>query len=378
MAYFKSDMNKKLGIYLDKIVGGGTPSRSNSSYWTNDVPWASVKDISGKSKLSDTQEYISNEGLQNSASRLIQAGKVIVATRMAVGKAVIFDKDVAINQDLKALYPNDDLIDDYLFYLMNYHQKKLELLGTGSTVKGIRLSAIKNLRVFIPSVSEQKKIAQILSTWDEAIENVEVLIEKKKQFKKKLLSKTFDNLPQKKLVDVVNIIMGQSPSSDSYNELGSGLPFVGGNADIKENVTKPRFFTNQVTKIAKPNDIILTVRAPVGEVARNHIEICIGRGVCSLRPKLATDSSYIYQALKHKQKKWQALEQGSTFTAVNSNDVKKFSISWIDDPHSRSITAITLDQIDEEIELLAVKRKLLSKQKIGLMQRLLTGKVRVN
>jgi len=370
-------MTKKLGIYLNKIVGGGTPSRNNNSYWTNDIPWASVKDISSNSRLSNTQEYISNEGLDNSSSNLIPSGKVIIATRMAVGKAVVFDKDVAINQDLKALYPNNNLTDEYLFYLMTFHQKKLELLGTGSTVKGIRLSTIKNLEVFVPHLQEQKKIAQILSTWDDAIEAVEELIDKKKKLKKGLLNKSFSNLSTKKLLDVVNIIMGQSPSSSSYNDLRNGLPFVGGNADIKENETKPRFFTNQITKIAKPDDIILTVRAPVGEIARNKIEACIGRGVCSLRPKLASDSSYIYQALKYKQRKWKAFEQGSTFTAVNSNDIKKFPIPWMDDPSSRVSVAVSLDNIDQEIELLDVKRKLLSKQKKGLMQRLLTGKTRV-
>lgn len=370
----------KIGQLATKIIDyrGKSVPKSDSG-----IPLITARNIRQGFLDFKEDEYISKHDFEDWASKgFPKSGDVLITTEAPLGMVALFpDGKYAIGQRVICIQPNDKLIDSkYLMYqlLSTEGQRKLYKFSSGSTALGIKQSELKKIEITLLPLDLQKKAVQILSTWDKAIEAVEALIVKKKQFKRSLLRKTFSNLPNKKLSDVATIIMGQSPSSDSYNELGDGLPFVGGNADIKENETKPRFFSNQVTKIAKTDDIILTVRAPVGEVARNAIEVCIGRGVCSLRPKLPTDSSYIFQALKHKQKKWQAFEQGSTFTAVNSNDIKKFPIPWIENPHSRTSAAVILDQIDKEIDLLSMKVKLLSKQKKGLMQLLLTGKTKLN
>ena len=104
-----------LGKELESIEGGGTPSKKEPSYWDGVIPWATVKDITN-STSQDTQDHISQEGLQNSASRLVPARTILMATRMAVGDLKRFDVPVAINQDLKALTPRDSLDKNYLFH----------------------------------------------------------------------------------------------------------------------------------------------------------------------------------------------------------------------------------------------------------------------
>lgn len=94
----------KLGEALEKIVGGGTPSKSEPKYWNGNIPWASVKDMSdGVYRLSST-DHITELGLQNSSTNLIPKGTVIISTRMGLGRCFRADKEVSINQDLKALH----------------------------------------------------------------------------------------------------------------------------------------------------------------------------------------------------------------------------------------------------------------------------------
>jgi type I restriction enzyme S subunit len=83
----------------------------------------------------------------------------------------------------------------------------------------------------------------------------------------------------KRLGDVAEIVMGQSPSSSNYNASGAGLPLIQGNADIKNRKTITRMFTTQITKRGKSGDILMSVRAPVGEISRAGFDVCLGRGV---------------------------------------------------------------------------------------------------
>jgi type I restriction enzyme S subunit len=168
----------ELGSVLSKIVGGGTPSKENIDYWNGEIPWATVKDLK-KTIIADTIDYITEEGLKNSSANLIPAWTLIIPTRMALGKAVFFEKAVSINQDLKALYTKEVLDKYYLSHWFFYNSDFILSLGSGSTVKGIRLEVLKGLKISLPSISEQKEIASILSTNDDKLE---VLTEKKTHY----------------------------------------------------------------------------------------------------------------------------------------------------------------------------------------------------
>ncbi|MCG8207301.1 restriction endonuclease subunit S [Tenacibaculum finnmarkense] len=168
----------KLGELLNNIKGGGTPSKDIPEYWKSEIPWATVKDLK-KLILNDTIDYISKIGLENSASNLIPAWTLIISTRMAVGKAVFATKDVSINQDLKALFPKDNLDKFFLFHWFFFNSDNILNLASGSTVKGIRLEVLKGLTFALPPLKEQEKIASILNSVDEKLG---VLSEKKSYY----------------------------------------------------------------------------------------------------------------------------------------------------------------------------------------------------
>ena len=176
----------ELGDLASKIVGGGTPPRNEATYWNGNIPWATVKDLKGV-RLSATQEYISQSGLDKSSCKLIPSHTLILASRMAVGKAVVFNKDVAINQDLKAFYPKDTLDWQYLLHWYLSKSEYIEGMGTGSTVKGIRLDDLNTLPMDLPPLPEQQKIAAILTSVDEVIEKTQAQIDKLKDLKTGLM-----------------------------------------------------------------------------------------------------------------------------------------------------------------------------------------------
>lgn len=178
--------NTTLGRCFSKIVGGGTPSRAISEFWNGEIPWATVKDFATFNPYK-TQEYISEAGLNHSSTHLIPKGTLITSTRMGIGKIVIYYVDVAINQDLKALFVSDDVSKEYIYHLFGMVGKIIESLGNGSTVKGIRIEQLKNLSIVLPKKNEQQAIAQVLSDMDSEIEQLEKKLAKYQQIKQGMM-----------------------------------------------------------------------------------------------------------------------------------------------------------------------------------------------
>ena len=146
---------------VDRIVGGGTPSKSIPSYYQGEIPWMTVKDMN-KLFLTDTVDHITDEAVKNSSTNIIPAGVPIIATRMSLGKIVRTSFDSAINQDLKALFLSKE-IDQYFFeYWYRSQADHIESLGTGTTVKGVRLEVINALQFPLAPLAEQVRIAQKL------------------------------------------------------------------------------------------------------------------------------------------------------------------------------------------------------------------------
>lgn len=175
-----------LGSVLTTIVGGGTPSRMNPNFWGGPIPWVTVKDFATFSPKT-AQESITETGLKGSASHLIPAGILITSTRMALGKAVIYEVDVAINQDLKALFPKPCLDTVFLYYWFEENAAKIDELGSGSTVKGISLPDLKKIDFLLPEIEEQTAIATILSNLDSDLAALQAQLVKARQIKQGMM-----------------------------------------------------------------------------------------------------------------------------------------------------------------------------------------------
>lgn len=177
----------------------------------------------------------------------------------------------------------------------------------------------------------------------------------------------------KTLGDVSKIVMGQSPDSKNYFEYEIGLPLLQGNADIKERKSIKRIWTNQITKTCEKDDIVMSVRAPVGTIAKASFKSCIGRGICSIKPNDFVVSDFLYSFLENYESNWSNLSQGSTFESINGNDIKLLKIPIPSLSEQQKIATI-LSTWDEAINNCIATLKALSRRKQWLANELLFNK----
>ena len=153
-----------------------------------------------------------------------------------------------------------------------------------------------------------------------------------------------------RLSSVAEVIAGQSPESKYYNDKGDGIPFFQGKADFRIDYPIVRYWCTQPTKIAKPMDILMSVRAPVGPTNICDVEACIGRGLAAIRTSDKLNYKYLYFYFKSIEEKIASQGNGSTFSAITTSVLKDLQIPLPPLPIQKRIAEI-LDAAD------ALKRK---------------------
>lgn len=239
-----------------------------------------------------------------------------------------------------------------------------------------------DISVLIPSVDERTKITQLILSIEELITLHQRKLDNLKLKKKALLQKLFpkngerypelrfpgftDAWEQCKLSDITEIVMGQSPSSKNYTDNPNDNILVQGNADLKDGKVIPRLWTKEITKTIDKDGIILTVRAPVGDVAKTDYKVVLGRGVAGIK-----GNDYIYQFLQKLQNNryWVSLSSGSTFESINSNDIKDLIID-IPSIEEQTKISMLLNNVNSIITLHQRKLEHLKLQKKALLQQM--------
>ncbi|HEP1415748.1 type I restriction modification DNA specificity domain-containing protein [Streptococcus pyogenes] len=171
---------------------------------------------------------------------------------------------------------------------------------------------------------------------------------------------------EKELGDIVQITMGQSPSSQNYTTNPSDYILVQGNADIKNGYVFPRVWTTQITKQADKGDIILSVRAPVGDVGKTNYHVIIGRGVAAIK-----GNEFIFQILKYLKEigYWKRISTGSTFDNISSSDIKYAKIQIPSLPEQEAIGEL-FQTVDQLIQLQDQKLATLKEQKQTFLRKM--------
>ncbi|WP_224156886.1 restriction endonuclease subunit S [Leuconostoc gelidum] len=154
-----------------EIIGGGTPKTSISEYWNGSIPWLSVKDFGNDDRyVFETEKTITNEGLNNSSTKLLQKDDIIISARGTVGELAMLPFPMAFNQSCYGIRPKDDSIDKtFLYYLLRNSVQLLRKNTHGSVFDTITRDTFKGIEVEVPSIEEQVKIAGILSSLDDKI-----------------------------------------------------------------------------------------------------------------------------------------------------------------------------------------------------------------
>ncbi|HLB69412.1 MAG TPA: restriction endonuclease subunit S [Candidatus Methanoperedens sp.] len=195
----------RLGDVADDFVGGGTPSTTNPDYWNGKIAWMTSSHINGRI-VNSGQRLITEKGLKESSTHLIPKDNLLVATRVGIGKAAINSIDVAISQDLTGVIIKKDKVNaDYIYWVLLANLNKLKSLAQGSTIKGILKDDLANLKIPLPPLPEQRRIAEILSAVDRKLELERRRKEKLSRVKKGLMNELLTGRKRLKVENDGNI-----------------------------------------------------------------------------------------------------------------------------------------------------------------------------
>jgi len=373
---------KKLGEVATNFMYG---MNTAATVYDGENQYIRITDIDERTRLFTPNPLSSPDG-ELEDKYLLEKGDILFArTGASVGKSYLYsEKDGKIFFAGFLIRLNVKTENPYFIFsqtLTEKYQKWVLTMSMRSGQPGINAEEYKLLPIALPSFEEQSKIAFFLSKIEERIQTQSKIINDLKTLKTTLSKKIFsgelrfkDNngndfskWEEMKLKNIVIIQMGQSPDSSSYNFENIGMPLIQGNADILNRKSNPRQYTSKPTKFCDVGDLLLTVRAPVGYVGKSKHYACIGRGICSVKNNDKSILEFIYQFLLYFEGKWKSIEQGSTFTAVNSSDINSINILLPSIPEQTKI-ANFLSAIDSKIDMENQLLQKLEEQKKYLLQ----------
>ena len=227
-------MKCKLSDVMD-LIGGGTPKTSKPEYWNGTIPWLSVKDFNnGFRYVYETEKTITELGLENSSTKLLKKGDVIISARGTVGEIATIPFPMAFNQSCYGLRAKSGIVtSDYLYYLIKHNVSVLKKNTHGSVFDTITRNTFDNIEVEIPSIKIQEKIASILSDYDEKIELNNAINNNLEQQAQAIFSNEFltletlpDGWKQASLIDVADYLNGLAMQKYRPTADETGIPVL--------------------------------------------------------------------------------------------------------------------------------------------------------
>ena len=369
----------KLGE-VTEIMKGGTPSRNVERYFRGGIPWAIPSDITALDSalyINDTATHISEEALGKSAAKLLPAGTVLLTSRATIGETVIATVPMATNQGFANFICHETLLNVFLTYYLRYIKEKLNDLASGSTFKEITKGTLLNIEIPLPPLSEQRAIAEVLSDVDGLLNALEALIAKKRAIKQATMQQL---LTGKTRLPGFSGEWETKRFEDIFKRL-NGNPHKIQNSEYSVNGPYPVIDQGQDTVVGYSDQTEKLFKCPAGGV------IVFGDHTRIVK---FVDVDFLIGA------------DGTQLLAMKGNDVTKFlyyQLSTKDIPDTgynrhfkflRDLTfkiprsdeqqaiASVLSDMDAEITALEQRRDKTRAIKQGMMQQLLTGRVRLS
>lgn len=379
----------------------------SSKYVDKGVPIVRVSDYTLDSISDADLKYYPLEEKQNYLDFELHEKDVIVQTvgswqnnpASVVGKVVrvpYFLEGALLNQNAVRLTPIQDVDNNYLFYRLRTEEFKGHILGEArgaANQASITLETIKSFKFSIPNYETQVRIGKILATYDDLIENNQKQIKLLEEVAQRLYKEWFvdlrfpghedvaivDGIPEgwkeAKLVDIADVIMGQSPKSEFYNIEKEGLPFHQGVGNYGKRFVIDEIYSTSYTRIAEENSILFSVRAPVGRLNITKNKIVIGRGLAAIKHKLGYQS-YLFYLLKERFFKDNLVGNGAIFASITKDELLNQTFLVSDEKLVIDFNEISKN-IDTKINALDSQVELLVQARDGLLPKLMGGEIEV-
>ena len=331
-------MKCKLSDVID-LIGGGTPKTSKPEYWNGTIPWLSVKDFNNDFRyVYGTEKTITELGLENSSTKLLQKGDVIISARGTVGEIATIPFPMAFNQSCYGLRAKSGIVtSDYLYYLIKHNVSVLKKNTHGSVFDTITRNTFDNIEVEIPSIKIQEKIASILSDYDEKIElnnaiNNNLLEQVLAIYRQRFVDATNKSRQTCRADEYFDISIGKTPPRKepqwfstnpkdvtwvSISDMGTGGLYI---SESSEQLTKEAVDRHNV-KIIPDNTVLLSFKLTVGRIAITDGEMTTNEAIAHFKTNKKEINEYLYCYLKCFN--YQTMGSTSSIaTAVNSKIIK--------------------------------------------------------
>lgn len=401
-------MSEKLSDVVT-IISGGTPKTSVKEFWDGDIDWLAVADFNSSNRyVNSASKKITELGLNNSNTKMLEKGDLIISARGTVGAIAQLTKPMAFNQSCFGLRGKKDKLDtDYLYYWLKNYVDVLLNKSQGSVFNTINLSTFDDIKIELPSIADQRKISNLLTLLDDKIQTNNQINQELEAMSKTLYDYWFvqfdfpdqNGKPYKssggkmvynpelkreipegwgveKLENVANITMGQSPKGSSYNETGEGIMFFQGSTDFGWRFPVARQYTTEPSRIAEEDDILLSVRAPVGTLNIADTRCCIGRGLAAINSKVRANS-YIFNVMQDFKKLFDMMNSvGTTFGSITKDDLYSLQLVY---PPTELLMKFdkSVKSFDKEIKNRSRQNQELTQLRDWLLPMLMNGQVKV-
>lgn len=303
-----------------EIIGGGTPKTSISEYWNGSIPWLSVKDFGNDDRyVFETEKTITNEGLNNSSTKLLQKDDIIISARGTVGELAMLPFPMAFNQSCYGIRPKDDSIDKtFLYYLLRNSVQLLRKNTHGSVFDTITRDTFKGIEVEVPSIEEQVKIAGILSSLDDKIAENKKINHHLAEMAESIWKEKYANLkPNSTLGNFFPIITGKK---DANVARGGQYPFFSCSQGI--SYTDAYSFEGNAILLAGNGDFnVKTYNGKFEAYQRTYVLI----------PNNEYRLGFLYYAIKHFLSDITAGDRGSVIKYITKGDIENLNLYMPDD-----------------------------------------------
>ena len=367
----------KLGD-VTEIVKGGTPSRNIEKYFRGNIAWAIPSDISSFNTtlyINDTETHITEEAINNSAAILLPVGTVLLSSRATIGDTAINTVPMATNQGFANFVCHENLSNVFLAYYLRYIKKKLNDLASGSTFKEITKGTLLNIEIPDIPIQEQRAIAKVLSDVDGLINALDALIAKKRAIKQATMQQLLTGktrLPgfsgeweTKRLGDVAQIKKG-SMITEKDVVLGT-IPVIAGGQ-------QPAYYHNTANRTGKT--ITVSASGAYAGFVAIHNQPIFASDCSTISESSHYSIEFIYYYLVFNQNVIYNAQTGGAQPHCYPTDLMTMQIDLPSLEEQRAIAAV-LSDMDAEIAALEQRRDKTIAIKQGMMQQLLTGKVRL-
>ena len=334
-----------------EIVNGSTPKSGTPEYWGGEICWITPADLGvlDSPEIRSSARSITRSGYESCSTALVPEGSVILSSRAPIGHLGIATIPLCTNQGCKSFVPSDDVDSAFLYYTLLESVDDLRSLGSGATFAEVSKRKLSAFPIALPPLAEQRRIVAELEARLAAAERARRAafsqLNALEAMPAALLRNVFErdatikSWRRVEISKICEVVMGQSPPSETYRTTPEGLPFFQGKADFGQDHPTTRIWCVEPRKIALPGDILISVRAPVGPTNIADMECCIGRGLAAIRSLGDTDLGFVHFFLKAFESDIAAIGTGSTFQAISGKQLRALSIPLPPIEEQRAIVA---------------------------------------